>query len=192
VHADPEAFTANLARPMPREPSRSARFGTRFHHWVERYFGNQLAHGGLGQQQLIDPDDLPDRADSGTHDEKALRELCEAFAAGRFGSTVPYAIEAPFSIVIGGRLIRGRIDAVYRHPTRSASGGQEFQVVDWKTGRAETADPLQLAIYRLAWAEAQGVPVEEIDAIFYHVGSDEIVRPHDLPDRAAIESILNA
>src|SRR5215211_4264273 len=192
LHADPEAFTANLARPMPRAPSRSARFGTRFHHWVERYFGNQLAHGGLGQQQLIDPDDLPDRADSGTHDEKALRELCEAFAAGRFGSTVPYAIEAPFSIVIGGRLIRGRIDAVYRHPTRSASGGQEFQVVDWKTGRAETADPLQLAIYRLAWAEAQGLPVEEIDAIFYHVGSDEIVRPHDLPDRAAIESILNA
>jgi DNA helicase II / ATP-dependent DNA helicase PcrA len=192
LHADPEGFAADLARPMPRQPSRSARFGTRFHHWVERYFGAQLPHGGLGQQQLLDLDDLPDRADSGTHDEQELRELCEAFAAGRFGDTVPYAVEAPFSIWIGARLIRGRIDAVYRRPTDPASGEAAFQVVDWKTGRAELADPLQLAIYRLAWAEAHGLAVREIDAIFYHVRTDEIVRPTALPERQAIESILNA
>jgi DNA helicase-2/ATP-dependent DNA helicase PcrA len=192
LHADPDAFAAELARPMPRQPSRSARFGTRFHHWVERYFGAQLPNGGLGQQQLLDLDDLPNRADSGTHDEQQLRELCDAFAGGRFGSTVPYAIEAPFSIVIAGRLIRGRIDAVYQQPTPAASGGTRFQVVDWKTGSAETADPLQLAIYRLAWAEAQGLAIGEIDAIFYHVRTDEIVRPEELPDRAAIESILSA
>jgi DNA helicase II / ATP-dependent DNA helicase PcrA len=192
LHDDPESFAADLARPMPRQPSRSVRFGTRFHHWVERYFSAQLPNGGLGQQQLLDLDDLPNRADSGTHDEQELRELCEAFAAGRFGSTVPYAIEAPFSIWIGGRLIRGRIDAVYSQPTPAASGQARFQVVDWKTGRTESADPLQLAIYRLAWAEAQGLAVEEIDAIFYHVGSDEIVRPKELPNRAAIESILSA
>ncbi|HJV14272.1 MAG TPA: ATP-dependent DNA helicase [Propionibacteriaceae bacterium] len=191
LSADPEAFAADLARPMPRQPSRSARFGTRFHHWVERYFGAQLPHGGLGQQQLLDLDDLPNRADSGTYDEQELRELCEAFAAGRFGGTVPYAIEAPFSILIAGRLIRGRIDAVYRQPTPS-TGHPRFQVVDWKTGRADTADPLQLAIYRLAWAEAQGLAVEEIDAIFYHVRTDETVRPKVLPDREAIESILSA
>ena len=117
LNADPDAFAAELARPMPRQPSRSARFGTRFHHWVERYFGAGLPTGGLGQQQLLDLDDLPNRADSGTHDEQELRELCEAFAAGRFGSTVPYAIEAPFSIWIAGRLVRGRIDAVYQQPT---------------------------------------------------------------------------
>jgi DNA helicase II / ATP-dependent DNA helicase PcrA len=192
LHADPEGFAAEVARPMPRQPSRSARFGTRFHHWVERYFSTQLPNGRLGQQHLIDLDDLPNRADSGTHDEQELRELCEAFAAGRFGSTVPYSIEAPFSIWIGGRLIRGRIDAVYQQPTPSAYGDTRFQVVDWKTGRADTADPLQLAIYRLAWAEAQGLATGEIDAIFYHVRSDEVVRPSDLPDREAIESILSA
>jgi DNA helicase-2/ATP-dependent DNA helicase PcrA len=192
LNADPDAFAAELARPMPRQPSRSARFGTRFHHWVERYFGAGLPTGGLGQQQLLDLDDLPNRADSGTHDEQELRELCEAFATGRFGSTVPYAIEAPFSIWIAGRLVRGRIDAVYQQPTPSPSGGARFQVVDWKTGRADTADPLQLAIYRLAWAEAYGLPVEEIDAIFYHVRTDEIVRPAVLPDRRVIESILSA
>jgi DNA helicase II / ATP-dependent DNA helicase PcrA len=192
LHADPEAFAAEVARPMPRQPSRSARFGTRFHHWVERYFSTQLPNGRLGQQQLVDLDDLPNRADSGTHDEQELRELCEAFAAGRFGGAVPYAIEAPFSIWIGGRLIRGRIDAVYQQSTSAASGGTRFQVVDWKTGRADTADPLQLAIYRLAWAEAQGLATGEIDAIFYHVRGDEIVRPNELPDREAIESILSA
>jgi ATP-dependent DNA helicase UvrD/PcrA len=63
-------------------------------------------------------------------------------------------------------------------------------VVDWKTGRSDAADPLQLAIYRLAWAEAYGLPVEQIDAIFYYVRSDEILRPTALLDRRAIESIL--
>ena len=191
LNADPAAFAADLARPMPRQPSRSARFGTRFHHWVERYFGGRLPSGGLGQQQLLDLDDLPDRADSGAQDEQELRELCEAFAAGRFGSTVPYAIEAPFSIWIAGRLVRGRIDAVYLQPETVAPKATGFQVVDWKTGRADAADPLQLAIYRLAWAEAHGLPVEQIDAIFYHVRSDEIVRPSALPDRRVIESILS-
>jgi ATP-dependent DNA helicase UvrD/PcrA len=190
LNADPDAFAADLARPMPRQPSRAARFGTRFHHWVERYFDSRLPNGGLGQQQLVDLDDLPDRADSGTHGEQELRNLCEAFASGRFGSTVPYAIEAPFSIWIAGRLIRGRIDAVYQQPPESR--GARFQVVDWKTGSTEPADPLQLAIYRLAWAEAYGLPLSEIDAIFFHVRTDEIVRPQALPDRQAIEAILNA
>ena len=192
LNADPAAFAADLARPMPRQPSRSARFGTRFHHWIERYFAGRVPSGGLGQQQLLDLDDLPDRADSGTQDEQELRELCEAFAAGRYGSAVPYAIEAPFSIWIAGRLVRGRIDAVYPQPGTAAPDEIRFQVVDWKTGRTDAADPLQLAIYRLAWAEAHGLQVEQIDAIFYHVRSDEIVRPATLPDRRAIESILIA
>jgi DNA helicase II / ATP-dependent DNA helicase PcrA len=192
LNADPDGFAAELARPMPRRPSRNARFGTRFHHWVEHYFSGRLPSGGLGQQHLIDLDDLPDRADSGTDDEQELRELCESFATGRFGSTMPYAIEAPFSIWMAGRLIRGRIDAVYQQPAPASGGAARFQVVDWKTGRADTADPLQLAIYRLAWAEAYGLPVEEIDGIFYHVRTDEIVRPAALPDRLAIESILSS
>jgi DNA helicase II / ATP-dependent DNA helicase PcrA len=192
LNADPAGFAADLARPMPRQPSRSARFGTRFHHWVERYFGGRLPSGGLGQQQLLDLDDLPDRADSGAQDEQELGELCEAFAAGRFGSTVPYAIEAPFSIWIAGRLVRGRIDAVYRQPEPATPGEARFQVVDWKTGRTDAADPLQLAIYRLAWAEAHVLPIDQIDAIFYHVRTDKIVRPTALPDRRAIESILTA
>jgi DNA helicase II / ATP-dependent DNA helicase PcrA len=188
LREDPEAYAAELARPMPRSPSRAARFGTRFHLWVERYFGASLPTGGLGQQQLIDPDDLPDRADSGTDDELELRELCDAFAAGRFGDRTPYAIEAPFSVLVGGRLVRGRIDAVYDDGPEAA--GPRFQVVDWKTSRRETADPLQLALYRLAWAEANQLPLDQVDAVFYYVRIDRLVRPDDLLGRDDLERLL--
>ncbi len=46
----PAQFARELARPMPRQPSGAARFGTRFHAWVEAHFG---------QQTLLDPTDLP-------------------------------------------------------------------------------------------------------------------------------------
>ena len=190
LREDPEGYAAELARPMPRQPSRAARFGTRFHLWVERYFDGRLPSGALGQQQLIDPDELSDRADFGSHDELELRELCEAFAAGRFGSSVPYAIEAPFTFAVAGRLIRGRIDAVYELP-RTPDPGPRFLVVDWKTSAGESADPWQLAIYRLAWAEAQQIPAEQVDAAFYYVRSDRLVRPERLPDRDELEPLLN-
>jgi DNA helicase-2/ATP-dependent DNA helicase PcrA len=189
LNADPDAYAADLARPMPRPPSRAARFGTRFHQWVERYFGPRLGSGGLGQQQLVDPDDLPDRVDAGSEDEADLRELCAAFAAGQFGASTPYAVEAPFSLLMAGRLVRGRVDAVYEVPGEDLVA-HRWLVVDWKTGRADAADPLQLAIYRVAWAEVQQVPVEQVDAAFYYVRSDRLVRPESLLDRDALELLL--
>ncbi len=186
LQSDPDGFAAELARPMPQPPSRAARFGTRFHLWVERYFGPDRATGALGQQLLVDPDDLPDRADAGAHGEEELRALCDAFATGRFGRTTPYALEAPVSVLIGGRLVRGRIDAVYA----GVGEGYRFRVVDWKTSRIEAADPLQLAVYRLAWAEAHGLPPAEVDAVFYHVRTDRLLRPDDLPGRPELERLL--
>jgi DNA helicase-2/ATP-dependent DNA helicase PcrA len=63
-------------------------------------------------------------------------------------------------------------------------------VVDWKTNRTENADPLQLAIYRLAWAELTGVPVERVAAAFYYVRTDHLVEHPDLPGRAELEALL--
>ena len=65
----------------------------------------------------------------------------------------------------------------------------QFVVVDWKTGRADQADPLQLALYRQAWADLRGVPVDQVDAAFYDVRADRLLRPV-LPDRAEIENLL--
>ena len=171
---------------MPRQPSRAARFGTRFHLWVERYFGARLGRpAGLGQQQLVDPDDLPDRADVGTHDEEELRELCDAFAAGgsaarcRTPSRRRSALRSP-----AGWSAAGSTRCTTERPNREEL---RFRVVDWKTSRTETADPLQLAIYRLAWAEANRIAGER-------GGRGVLLRAHrqsgparaTLPDRAEL------
>jgi DNA helicase-2/ATP-dependent DNA helicase PcrA len=191
--ADPQRYAAELARPMPRPPSRAARFGTRFHSWAERYLLG-LARGQLSQPPLIDTEELEEltepaeRSDAALATEADLRELCQAFAAGRFATAVPCAVEAPFTLLIGGRLIRGRIDAVY--DVRSTpENAYAFRVVDWKTGRADHSDPLQLALYRQAWADLSGVGTEDVDAVFYDVRGDEVIRP-SLPDRAEIERLL--
>ncbi len=190
LQRDPQGLAAEIARPMPTPPSRTARFGTRFHQWVERYFGPALQTGQLGQQQLLDPDDLPDSADGETTDEAGLRELCAAFLAGAYGSRVPYAVEAPVTMLVDGTLVRGRIDAVYDLRSDRDRGPYDFQVVDWKTGRADGTDPLQLAIYRQAWAEVYRIPPERVDAVFYLVATDSVVRPEGLPGRAEIARLI--
>jgi len=173
---DPAAFAAELARPTPRRPSSAARFGTRFHAWVEARFG---------QQELFDPDDLPGRGDAGIEDDADLKDVIAAFEQGPFGARPPVRVEAPFALVLAGQVVRGRIDAVYDEP-------DGYLVVDWKTNRAATADPLQLALYRLAWAELNDVALERVRAAFYYVRSGEIVEPPDLPGRAALERLLGA
>ena len=173
---DPETFARDLVRPMPRPPSSAARFGTRFHAWVEARFG---------QQDLFDYDDLPGRADAGIDDDSDLKELIATFESGPFATRVPHQVEAPFALVLGSQVVRGRIDAVYAEPDGS------FLVVDWKTNRAPTADPLQLALYRLAWAELNDVPLDRVRAAFYYVRSGEIVEPDGLPGRSALEALLD-
>jgi DNA helicase-2/ATP-dependent DNA helicase PcrA len=185
LRADPEGFLRDLARPMPRPPAPAARFGTRFHAWVEARFG---------QQGLLDPDELPGRGDAGIEDDADLQELIRHFEKGPFADRVPARVEAPFALVLAGQVVRGRIDAVYAEPEPPAGSGRaaRWLVVDWKTNREQTADPLQLAIYRLAWAEVVGAPVEQVDAAFHYVRSGETVRPDDLPGRDELEGIIRA
>jgi DNA helicase-2/ATP-dependent DNA helicase PcrA len=175
LQSDPEAFAQELARPMPRPPSRAARFGTVFHAWVEARFG---------QQPLLDPDELPGRYDTGIDDDADLDAVIEAFEQGPFADRVPHAVEASFAVVLAGQVVRGRIDAVYDEP----EGG--FLLVDWKTNRHEDADPLQLALYRLAWAELRGVPLEQVRAVFHYVRTGTTVEPDELPDRRALEAMM--
>jgi DNA helicase II / ATP-dependent DNA helicase PcrA len=178
---DPAGFAADRARPMPRQSSPAARFGTRFHAWVEARFG---------QQELFDPDDLPGRGDAGIEDDADLKEVILAFEAGPFSTRQPHAVEAPFALVLAGQVVRGRIDAVYEEADRSTGSGQAYLVVDWKTNAHQNADPLQLAIYRLAWAELRGIPVDQVRAAFFYVRSGELVEPPDLPGRAEVERLI--
>ncbi|MGQ0625161.1 MAG: UvrD-helicase domain-containing protein [Sporichthyaceae bacterium] len=174
---DPDALARDLIRPMPRPPGVAARRGTRFHAWVADRFG----------QQVLLADDLLDAVDDDVDADPGLTQLQAAFLAGPYADLRPHAIEAPFSLPLGGRIIRGRIDAVYL----TASG---FDVIDWKTGvsgesRADFAGPLQLAIYRLAWAELAGVDPGQVGAAFVHVRTGAVERPL-LPSRTELEHLL--
>ncbi|WP_167745957.1 UvrD-helicase domain-containing protein [Streptomyces wuyuanensis] len=178
--ADPDGFARELARPMPRPPQRAARRGTRFHAWVESRF-EELPLPMLG------PDELPggDPDGAGIEDERELAALKEAFERTPYARRVPYRLEAPVQVTLAGRVVRGRIDAVYRDEDTGA-----FEIVDWKTSRGRDADPLQLAVYRLAWAEQHGLPPESVAAAFVYVRTGEVVRPGGLPGRAGLERIL--
>ncbi|MFE6496556.1 UvrD-helicase domain-containing protein [Streptomyces sp. NPDC057748] len=175
---DPDGFAQELARPMPRPPQPAARRGTRFHAWVESRF-EELPLPMLG------PDELPggDESDAEIADERDLAALKEAFERTPYARRTPYRVETPFQITLAGRIVRGRIDAVYRT-------GDTYEIVDWKTTRTNTADPLQLAIYRLAWAELHDLPLTDVTATFLYVRSGETVHPTRLPGRAELERIL--
>lgn len=178
LRSDPDDFAASLARPMPRRPSPAARFGTRFHAWVEGYLGPAR------QELLVDPDELSGRADQEVEGESDLAALVATFRAGVFGERRALAVEPSFAVVLAGQVVRGRIDAVFEEPDGSVL------VVDWKTNRGHTADPVQLAVYRLAWSELNDVPLEQVRAGFYYVRDDDLVTFDDLPDRAGLEALL--
>jgi DNA helicase-2/ATP-dependent DNA helicase PcrA len=169
--ADPEAMAQEIARPMPQQPSRAARRGTEFHAWIETRFG---------QQSLLDPEDLPGAADADIASDEALAELKAAFERGPYADREPVGVEVPFAMMLAGRVIHGRIDAVF-----ATDNG--FEVVDWKTGSAAGVDPVQLAIYRLAWAQRTGASVADVAAAFVIVGTGEVLRPDT---DAAMELLL--
>ncbi|WP_030709967.1 ATP-dependent DNA helicase [Streptomyces sp. NRRL F-2580] len=180
--ADEQGFVRDLARPMPKPPQPAARQGTRFHAWVESRF-DELP---LPFLDVLDPvTDLPGAgSDQEIADEADLDSLKAAFERSPYADRPPHRMEAPVQLTLAGRVIRGRIDAVYRNPDGS------YEIVDWKTGRTTEADPLQLAVYRLAWAEATNTPLSQVTAAFLHVRSGRVIRPRNLPDRARLERIL--
>jgi DNA helicase II / ATP-dependent DNA helicase PcrA len=176
---DPDELARQVRRPMPRPPARQARRGTAFHRWLEERFG---------QQRLIGDDELftePGESDDG------LIELRARFEAGEWGGRWPREVEVPFDMLLGDRQIRGRIDAVF------ADHDDGFDVVDWKTGQPPRTEAdreavaVQLAAYRLAWAELAGVAPDKVRAAFYYVRHDLTVRPADLLDEAGLIALID-
>ncbi len=177
--ADPDAFAQRLARPVPGAPATAARRGTRFHAWVEAHYG---------VRPLLGPDDLPGAVDAEVDSDDDLADLRAAFLSTPYAERTPVDIEVDFSLVVGGRVVPGRIDAVFS--SVDPDGTERFEVVDWKTHRRHDADPLQLSVYRVAFAELRGVPVEHVDAAFVYVRDGAVVRPDTFHDRDALEALL--
>jgi DNA helicase-2/ATP-dependent DNA helicase PcrA len=180
LRRDPQALARALRRPLPARPDPYARRGTAFHAWLEQRFG---------AERLLDVDALPGAADEDAAPDEALAELQERFLASEWADRTPVEVEVPFATVIGGVVVRGRMDAVFE------DRGGLFDVVDWKTGRqpggAEaSAAAVQLAAYRLAWAALAGVPVERVRAAFHYVRDGVTVRPADLLDADDLAALI--
>jgi DNA helicase-2/ATP-dependent DNA helicase PcrA len=181
LHRDPQRLARRLRRPLPEAPDVYARRGTAFHLWLERRFG---------AASLLDLDDLPGSGDDDAAPDEELEDLQKAFLASVWADRMPHQVEVPFATVIAGAVVRGRMDAVF-----STGLPGHFEVIDWKTGQRPTgadaaAAAVQLAAYRIAWAELAGVPVANVGAGFHYVRDGITVRPADLLDQAALVALV--
>jgi DNA helicase-2/ATP-dependent DNA helicase PcrA len=100
-------------------------------------------------------------------------------------------VEVPFTCDVDGLAVRGRMDAVFQDD----DGG--WTVIDWKTGRVPEADQMpalavQLAAYRLAWAQLRHVPVDRVRAAFHYVRHDRTLRPADLLDANGLKALVRS
>ncbi|MBE1547374.1 DNA helicase-2/ATP-dependent DNA helicase PcrA [Mycobacterium sp. OAS707] len=180
---DPDGVAQRLRRRLPTRPDPHALLGTAFHDWVQRFF-----HA----ERLFDLDDLPGAVDREAGAAEELAELQAAFAVSPWAARTPIDVEVPFDMVIGGRVVRGRIDAIFADD----DGGTT--VVDWKTGdppdtpEAKQHAAIQLAVYRLAWAQLHNCPIEEVRAAFHYVRSGRTVIPDSLPDADDLVALIEA
>lgn len=189
LRRDRGEFARRRRRPVPLEPKPFAKRGTAFHNWVEQHYG---------QVTLLDDEQLPGASDA-TLQDPALEHLKQRFLESEWASRAPASIEGAYSVALAGHVFEGRIDAVFHFSDDPAKG---WMVVDWKTGKkpagAEmTAAKMQLAVYRLAWAQVLSsqlgiaVPVEEVRAAFHYVHANETVEPDTLPSAKEIEQFLS-
>jgi DNA helicase-2/ATP-dependent DNA helicase PcrA len=175
LNKDPEQFAANLFRPMPVAPSTAKRRGTEFHVWVEDHYRVSA---------LVEPLDLPGAADAQIGSDTQLDAVKAGFLNSRWADMSPVQLEWDFLISIAGRAIAGRADAVFKV-------GGRFTIVDWKTGSAEFVDPLQLSLYRHAWAKTHSLDPAEVDALFVFLPEAKELRPDSLLTLSEIAQLLS-
>ncbi|MFZ7088291.1 ATP-dependent DNA helicase [Curtobacterium sp. RRHDQ10] len=187
--SEPGTVAERLRRPMPERPYRATRLGTLFHAWVERRAqpGGALETLDAWDGELdLDPDDSAAAAAT-DDDARRLSELQGTFARSRWATLTPIDVEREIHIPFLGHSVVCKLDAVYAIDGR-------IEIVDWKTGAAprDAADlerrQLQLALYRVAYAEFTCRDVTEVDAVFYFVAEDTEIRPTGLLDRAGLEA----
>ena len=187
---DPAGAAIDLLRPLPRRPSPAAARGTAFHAWLESRYEDPA---------LLDLEDLvalAESADDSREDPAAAdtATLRDAFEASPWADRTPIAVEQPVTTRVGQVAVRGVIDAVFAEP-EGTGGRQGVLIVDWKTGRVPPPSQLrelslQLSLYRLAWHERTGLPLEQIRTAFHYVAAGHTHEVREHPPREGIARML--
>ena len=182
---DPGAVAASLRRPMPERPYRATRLGTLFHSWVEERYGV------TGGAEELDVFATERDEDTPVSEEEDLARLQGIFERSPWASRAPVEVEREIHLILDGQIIICKIDAVY-------FDGERYEVVDWKTGKAPRSakdledKQLQLALYRLAYSQWKGIDPSIIDAVFYYVTDDAIIRPERIFDEPELVALWRA
>ncbi|WP_224785798.1 ATP-dependent DNA helicase [Microbacterium caowuchunii] len=177
--ADYASAVAAVERPLPERPYTETTLGTRFHAWVER-------RAGMSAMTSLDDalwDSSEDGDPAGADADAAFDRLVDTFERSEWGPLQPIEVETEIDfrhVGLDGRphVVVCKLDAVYRREDR----GGRIEIVDWKTGRApRNADEarermVQLELYRRAYHERHGVPLDEIDVALYYVAEDRVIR----------------
>jgi DNA helicase-2/ATP-dependent DNA helicase PcrA len=171
----PEEFARSVRRPMPRARDEYSSRGTAFHLWIEKH---------LKGSSIFDDEDFDLLAP--IEEDRTLEELKSKWLQSEWAARTAFDVEVPFETVIAGTLVRGRIDAIYKTE-------QGFEVVDWKTGSTvlDEDSAIQLALYRLAWADLAKVPVESVTAAFHYVPTGVTDRRSNLLSLDQITALLS-
>jgi CRISPR/Cas system-associated exonuclease Cas4 (RecB family) len=101
--------------------------------------------------------------------ESPVAGLRQSFLDSPFASLEPVKVEPPFQLVVDGRLVRGRIDAVYEREGFT-------ELVDFKTGgRPEEGDggaAMQLDLYALAAVDTWGLDPARVRTTYCWLRAD--------------------
>ena len=114
-------------------------------------------------------------------ERERLAALQRTFESSPWADRQPVEVEREIHLPFDGHLVICKIDAVYENDGR-------YEIVDWKTGKPPKDDAdlaskqLQLALYRLAFSRWRGIDPRLVDAAFYYVTDDRIIRPAELVD----------
>lgn len=169
-----DELAGSALRPVPQQPYAASRMGNLFHAWVEKRF----APSGL----LFD-DEFDELEDA--DDFISIETLQQNYENSRFAALTPLSVEQEIQLTIGSNTFVCKMDAIY-------ADGDGVQIVDWKTNKPPTDEKdlyrrsLQLALYRLAYSEYTGMPIEKVKASFFFVGVSEELTPSSLLGREEI------
>jgi DNA helicase-2/ATP-dependent DNA helicase PcrA len=129
-----------------------------------------------------------------TVESSELAQLRRTFEASEWADRRPHEVEIEIHVTLAGHVIVCKLDAVYP----ADDGVHTYQIVDWKTGKApRDADDLerkqlQLALYRLAYARYAGIDPQFIDAVFYFVADDTVIRPERIYSEEELRSLWSS
>jgi DNA helicase-2/ATP-dependent DNA helicase PcrA len=157
----PRDFYWSVVRPLPLPPKPAARLGIVIHRLLERR--------ARSLPDLLDSDDLAGDAAGGLAAPELVEVATRNFAATRYAGLPPPDAEVGVVLRIGPWVIRGRIDAVFRH-------GSEVELVDWKTGREvenTTGGLDQLTIYALALRTLGELPGDGCTVSYCYLGGEQ-------------------